>query len=120
MLNIYSVFAVLCLASAFMNDLAAAADEEVIQEIIANGTRNLQPFTVKDNWEIRWDAIGTTFQVYVNSLSENPEGSFSKLPQAAAEQIGPGKGSSHQPKGGTFSLQITSDAEWTVMVVQLP
>ena len=32
---------------------AYAADEQIIQQVSANGTRNLRPFTVKDGWEIR-------------------------------------------------------------------
>jgi hypothetical protein len=34
----------------------AAGDAQVVQQVSANGQRNLRPFTVKDKWEIQWDA----------------------------------------------------------------
>ena len=49
--------------------------------------------------------------------SENPLGN---LPNVGASQTGPGTGSSYQPKGGSFYLNVAATGDWTVTVVQLP
>lgn len=94
--------------------------EQVIQQVSANGTRNLRPVTVRDNWEIRWDAKGQVFNVTVNPLDRDPKDPLASIPTSIASQTGSGIGSSYQPKGGTFYLQVTAVGDWTVTVVQLP
>lgn len=36
--------------------IALATEEQVIQQLTANGSRTAQPFAVKDGWEMRWTA----------------------------------------------------------------
>lgn len=90
-----------------------AADEQVLQQVSANGQRNLRPFTAKDKWEIQWDAKGTLLTITIFSAD-------GKLSSVAATQDGPGSGSSYQAKGGEYYLQVTGTGEWTITVVQLP
>ncbi len=91
------------------------ATDDVVFQLSANGTRSTRPFTVKDRWELRWDAKGSSFQVYELKPDGEPIG-FAP----AAAQTKPGSGSSYRPKGGTLYLRILSDGDWTITVVQLP
>lgn len=85
----------------------------VLQEVSANGQRNLRPFTVKDKWEIQWDSKGTLLTITLFTAD-------GKTSSIAASQDGPGSGSSYQPKGGEYFLQVTGTGAWTIKVVQLP
>lgn len=90
-----------------------AGAEQIVQEISANGKRALRPFTVKDQWEIRWENRGAWLSISVLTLEGRSGG-----PGAFAET--PGRGSSFQPRGGTFYLDVAGKGEWTVTVIQLP
>lgn len=94
---------------------AFAAEEQIIQQFTGNGTRSTRPFTVQDRWELRWDARGTSLQIY----EVKPDGEPISLAPAAS-QTKPGSGSSYRPKGNTLYLRILSDGDWTITVVQLP
>lgn len=103
-----------CLMFGFILLLAgAAAAEQIVQETSANGKRATRPFAVKDQWEIRWDNRGAWLNISVITLDGRSGG-----PGAFAET--PGRGSSFQPRGGTFYLDIAGKGEWIVTVVQLP
>ncbi len=90
-----------------------AAEGQVIQQVSANGMRNLRPFTVKDRWEIQWESKGTLLTITIYK----PDGTGGDI---AAMQNGPGRGSSYLPKGGEYYLQVSGVGEWTVTVMQLP
>lgn len=96
-----------------MVPITPATDELVVQEVSANGSRNLRPFTVKDRWEIRWRASGSVLTITVR----HPDG---KLAAVGGSADKPGTGSSYQPKGGTYFLDVMGIGDWTVTVVQLP
>ncbi len=93
---------------------AFSADELIIQQASANGTRSLKPFTVQDGWELRWDLTGQAIEVYLNQ----PDGEPVEL-QPMASQKNPGSGSTFYPRGGSYYLRIVADGDWTVTVVQL-
>ena len=107
----------LCLVVCFLylaTPVALLAEtEQVLQKVSANGQRNLRPFTAKDKWEIQWEAKGTLLTITIFSAD-------GKLSNVAATQEGPGDGSSYQPKGGEYYLQVSGTGEWTITVVQLP
>ncbi len=98
----------LCLVAS----LNVAAEEPVVFTQSANGSRALRPFTVKDHWETRWSS---TKEITVWKLDREGE----PLERLAHTTI-PGTGATYQAKGGTFSLKIVSQGEWTITVVQLP
>jgi len=87
--------------------------EDILQRESATGSRNLRPFTVKDGWELRWDAKGPSFSVSLYRPNGDPV-------DGLASQQKPGSGSSFYPKGGTYYLSIISGGDWTITVVQLP
>lgn len=87
-----------CFAVIFSLTLPAFA-EEILQRESANGSRNLRPFTVKDGWELRWDAKGDRFSASLYSPNGEPVDSL-------ASQHKPGSGSSFYPKGGTYYLSV--------------
>ena len=60
-----------------------------------------------------WDASGDIFQLYLYSESGDLVG-------VPANQQGPGKGSSFQPQAGSYYLQVNTDGDWTVTIVDLP
>jgi hypothetical protein len=75
-----------------------------------NGTSNTRPFTSLGPWEVQWDASGDVFQVFVQDGSGN-------LVDVAANQLGPGRGASYQPRSGTYYLQVNATGAWSLQVV---
>ena len=89
------------------------ADEKVVQIYGGSDTMTTTPFTVQDNWEVRWDcpdAIAVTVLGSDGAIVAGGSGAM--------------KGSLYQPKGGTFTLQIgragtAGTSPWHVVVVEL-
>lgn len=75
-----------------------------------NGTRNTRPFVASGPWEVQWDASGDIFQVFIQDGRGN-------LVDVAANQLGPGRGASYQPRSGTYYLQVNAMGAWTLQVV---
>jgi hypothetical protein len=98
-----------CLSST----ICLAADEQVIQQLSANGSRNTRPFTVKDAWELRWDAKSDLFSASLYTDKGEPV-------ESLASQRKAGPGSTFYPKGGSYFVKITALGDWTISVVQLP
>lgn len=96
----------------FFGGIALAAEEQIIQQLTANGSRTTRPFTVTDGWEVRWTA-DKDLSVFLLDAQGQPL-------QALGHSIGEGTGATYHAKGGTYSLSIASNAHWTVTVVQLP
>jgi len=89
----------------------SAGAEEVIKEFSGNGTFSTKPFTVPDNWEVQWESKGQYLQILINTADSVPLG-------FAAEQTGPGSGTSKQEKGGTYYLDMNAMGEWKVKVLK--
>ena len=87
--------------------------ERVLQTFSGSGQSTTRPFRVDARWEIRWQASGDIFQIYV--FEEN-----GTINGVAANQQGAGSGQAFQPKGGSYYLQMNAIGAWTVTVVQLP
>ncbi len=86
--------------------------DTVLQVFSGSGGRNTRPFTVKDGWEIQWDASGDVFQLFLNRADGETLG-------VAANQQGSGRGASYQAKGGQYYLQVNSVGNWTIKIVQI-
>jgi hypothetical protein len=97
------------LASVFL--LLPAGAEEVIKEFSGTDTFSTKPFTVPDNWEIQWESKGQYLQILVNTENSIPLG-------FVADQMGPGAGSSVQPKGGTYYLYMNASGDWKVKILK--
>ena len=93
---------------------SAMAEENVFTQS-ANGTRNTKPFTVKDRWELRWDAKGQKLAVFLFTAEGERQG---VLPMVTQDK--PGADSSYYPKAGSYYLKVVTDGDWTISVVQLP
>jgi hypothetical protein len=87
------------------------AQDIVVQTFSGSGGLNTRPFTVKDGWEIQWDAKGDIFQLYLYTGSGDMDG-------VPANQQGPGKGASYQAKGGNYYLQVNALEAWTIKIIQ--
>ncbi len=92
--------------------LVVAAEEQLIQELTANGSRTTRPFTVNDGWEVRWTATNDFSFFLLDAQGQQLE--------ALGNSTGDAAGATYHAKGGTYSLKIVSNAHWTVTVVQLP
>lgn len=90
-----------------------ADDEQLVQRLSANGSRNMRPFTVEDRWEVRWENKGSMLNVTIYTADGKP---FASGGMATA----PGSGQSFQPKGGSYYFSVSGSGEWMITVVQLP
>jgi len=95
----------------FMLLLLPAGAEEVIKEFSGTETISTDPITVPDNWEIQWETKGQYLQILMNTADAIPLG-------YAVEQIGPGKGTSKQEKGGSYILDMNAQGEWKVKILK--
>lgn len=77
-----------------------------------DGTQTSRPFSVSGSWELQWSGTGDLFQAYLYSANGD-------LVNIAANQLGSGAGSSFQPLGGTYYLQVNAVGPWTLQVVPL-
>jgi hypothetical protein len=113
--NHHMITSMLLIACIFIGRLSnvVAGDGQVVQQISANGQKYLSPFAVTDKWEIRWDSKGSLLNVTIYRANGQISG-------IGGRQEGPGSGSSYQPKGGYYYLEVSGTGEWTVSVVQLP
>ena len=91
---------------------AFASEEQVVTELTGNGSRTTRPFTVKDGWEVRWTATNELSLFLLDAQGQPLE--------ALGHSMGDAGGTTYHAKGGTYSLRISSNAHWTVTVVQLP
>jgi len=90
----------------------AFAQDTVVKNFSGSGGKNTRPFSVKDGWEIQWDAKGDIFQLFLYTANGDIVG-------VPANQQGSGKGSSYQAKGGQYYLQVNAIGNWTIKIVQV-
>jgi len=90
----------------------AFAQDTLVKEFSGSGGKNTRPFSVKDSWEIQWDAKGDIFQLFLYTATGDMVG-------VPANQQGSGKGSSYQAKGGQYYLQVNAIGNWTIKIVQV-
>ena len=80
--------------------VSQARDEQVIQQISGKLHQHLEPFTVTDDWELRWDYKGDVgndlFQLVLQS-------SPADVPVDLVTQKGSGQGTKHQKKAGPIT-----------------
>jgi hypothetical protein len=96
--------------------VSLARDEQIIQQVSGKLHQHLEPFTINDDWELRWDYKGEVgndlFQIVLQSTPTD-------VPVDVVTQKGSGQGTKHQKKGGTYYLKVVSMGKWTITVVQL-
>jgi hypothetical protein len=102
----------LFLLMAFFSRLGLA-DDKVVQTFTGAQPLTTSAFTVQDKWEVRWDSPQV---IAITVLA--PDGSI------IAGSAGSMKGSLYEPKGGTYTLQISENSSpttstWNVSVVEL-
>jgi len=96
--------------------VSLARDEQIVQQVSGKSHEHLEPFTIHDDWELRWDYKGEVgndlFQIVLQSTPMD-------VPVDLVTQKGSGQGAKHQKKGGTYYLKVISMGKWTITVVQL-
>lgn len=90
----------------------AQADASGAVEFTGNGAVNTRPFSMDGPWEIQWEADGDIFQVFLHTAD-------GEIVDVAANQMGSGSGTSFQPRGGEYYLQVNAIGDWTVRVLPL-
>lgn len=100
---------------AFCTSFSASAEDTVVFELSGNGTRNTRPFTVRDRWEVKWDARTEHLAIHLYTAKGEAQG---MLP--IATQDGPGRGATFRPDGGSYYLKIIAQGDWSIAIVQLP
>ncbi|TAK63702.1 MAG: hypothetical protein EPO24_03995 [Bacteroidetes bacterium] len=82
----------------------------VVAEFTGSNIRNTTPFTVSSPWEVKWDAKGEFFSIYLY----DEEG---KLINVLGNQTKSGEGSSYFPKSGKYYFSVNTVGDWSVKVV---
>lgn len=77
-----------------------------------SGAQNTRPFTRSGPWEIQWRAEGDLFQLFLHDENGSLEG-------VPSNQMGAGTGSSYQPRGGTYYLQVNALGNWEMDIVDV-
>jgi hypothetical protein len=95
--------------------VSLARDEQIIQQVSGKFHQHLEPFTINDDWEFRWDNkanVGSDlFEIILQSTATD-------APVDLVTQKGTGQGAKHQKKGGTYYLKVMSMGKWNITVVQ--
>jgi hypothetical protein len=100
-------------------DVAQGAVEQIVEHASGRGHRHLGPFTVDDQWELRWEVTEdhSLLQVVIHEVNDLA----SDEPIEIVTQRGPATGKKLFSKGGKYLLRIDGlGGGWTVMVVQNP
>jgi hypothetical protein len=84
----------------------------VVRTFRGSGIQSLRPFTVGDDWEVRWRADGLVFQIYLNTRGGD-------LVNIIANQQCPCRGKSFQANGGSYYLETNGDGSWTIEIVDI-
>jgi len=95
-----------------VNNNQQTQSQNTVVEYSGSGMKTTRPFTVNSSWEIQWEAHGMIFQVYLYSED-------GQLVDVLANQQGEGKGSSYNPKIGSYYLEINAMGNWEVKIVKV-
>jgi len=90
-------------------------DDPILKSYSGSGMQTTRPFTVKTAWEMQWDIKAgefIVFQVYLYDKDGNTVG-------IVANQSKSGKGSSYNPKKGTFYLSVNATSDWEIKIVEV-
>ena len=86
--------------------------DTTVKVFSGSNAHTTRPFYVNNKWEIKWDAQGDLFQIFLY----NANGTLVGLP---ANQIDSGTGSSYQPKGGNYYIQVNALGQWKIKIIQI-
>ena len=76
------------------------------------GSSDTRPFTMKDRWEISWSCAGPA------KISLKP--TQGRPPLVVSDSTAPTMGSVYEPRGGEYTVQVTSSWPWEVAVKEIP
>mgnify|MGYP006274356745 CR=1 FL=1 len=93
-------------------DVSTKSNGNVIVGYSGKGMKTTRPFSIGGPWEIKWDAEGQVFQIYLY----NNEGN---LVDVAANQTGAGTGSYYNPKEGTYYIKVNAMGSWELKIIKV-
>lgn len=102
---------IFCLILFLAVSVGVSSAQNTTAEYSGSGIKNTRPFTVDGPWEVRWDADGSVFQIFLHDTNGTMQG-------VLANQQGPGRGSSFQPTPGRYYLQVNAVGKWEIEVVE--
>jgi hypothetical protein len=88
------------------------ADEKPVLTLDHEWIKATRPFKVEGPWRLLWDAKGAFFGAYIYSADGSIVG-------VAANQRGPGVGSSDQHGRGEYYLVINALGRWRIKIVNV-
>ncbi len=83
----------------------------LIAKFEGSNIRNTKPFSVTSPWEVKWDAKGEFFSIYLYSEDGT-------LLNVLGNQNDPGEGSSYFAKAGKYYFSVSTVGDWSVKVVK--
>ena len=93
-------------------NLISKTPQSEIATFSGSGIQITRPFSANGTWEIQWQSIGDIFQLYLYT-------SNGELVGVPANQQGSGKGTSYQPKPGSYYLQVNAIGSWNIHIVKV-
>ncbi len=93
---------------------AGAVADTVIKEFSGSGPLTTRPFDVSDKWEIQWNSVGERDMFAIKLRTA--DGEYKGL---LVNNMNPVNGSSYQPKGGSYYLEIEGGGNWEVKIVEV-
>lgn len=110
----FLLFSLTLFAQEEVLDVTFLIEEEVLAVFSGDGNRNTRPFQVEDNWEIQWI---TNDEYFFNINLRRQDGTLEQV--SFASPVSAGAGNSFYPTGGRYYLQIRSNGDWSIRIVQL-
>lgn len=81
-----------------------------------NGMTTTRPFRADGPWELKWEASGNIFQVFLYRAGEVHG---QAMPNIVANQMGSGPGSSYVPRGGEYYLVVNAMGRWNMRATRV-
>jgi hypothetical protein len=80
-----------------------------VAEFEGDGDDSTEEVEVAGNWQVEWEATGDEFQVELINEEGESRGTI-------VDSGGESEGATFITEGGTFTLEITSDDEWSIAI----
>ncbi|MFL6205083.1 MAG: hypothetical protein ACJ739_07000 [Acidimicrobiales bacterium] len=82
----------------------------VTDQFSGTGDDRTEVFEVAENWEVRWKASGSSFELELFTEDDTSRGTIVTASDEA-------EGSTFVVEGGRFYLAVTTDGDWSVDIV---
>jgi hypothetical protein len=110
-----AALAILLFVVAASSTRIALAEDVLVAEYSGKGVQTTRPFTVDGPWEVQWSSDCLNLAIYLKKSDEAGHASADLIANQSK-----GSGSSYQPRGGSYFLEIHGVVgTWRVKVVAI-